>query len=62
MNCFAVPDDFSALDDMDTLQSFCFNESRNHAYPPEVLTDFEKHHPGCKRSGNLKTVKDDGES
>ena len=44
---------------MDTLQAFSFNAGNKYTYPPEVLTDFEKHHPGCKLSGNLETVKDD---
>ena len=56
---FAVPDDFSALDDMDTLQALSFNAGNKYTYPPEVLAEFQKQHPGCRLSGNLETVKDD---
>ena len=52
---FVFPSDFSALNDMDTLQSLSFQGEQKYYYEPEVLADFAQHHPGCQLSGDIGT-------
>ena len=58
---FAYPEDFSALDGMDSLQKLEFNDDINsgtHCYSQEILDAFAKQHPDCKLTGNFEITEE----